>query len=233
VRLRISGMAAAEQLRVMSSLHDAALVGEGEAAALIWDAHRQLILNDRGHRIAEDVDAGQLQHAIDSRRALERLIDMSAASAVRVRIRLRDEPADAPPGAASDAIHKAGTILSIDVGGIADGACFTVFNLTGNGKVELIEPAPAQDKFEGSDCGRGAGKAKGAPIGPFEVRVRAPYGAEHVVAVAGALPLSRLMPALAQAHDNLAVTEVLAALASELQTQPLQVSFRGIYTAGE
>jgi secreted trypsin-like serine protease len=227
VRLRILGMAATEQRRVMASLDAAALAGEGEAAALIWDARRQLILNDRGHRIAEGVEADGLQHAVDRRQALDRLVAMAAGSAVTVRIRLRDEPADAPP----DATHKAGAILYVDVGGIADGAYVAVFNFTGNGKVELIAPAPAQERCDGADCGRGVRKAEGASIGPFEVRVRAPYGAEHVVAVAGTRPLNRLMPALAEAHGKLAVAEVMAALASELKAQPLQAGFRGIYSA--
>jgi hypothetical protein len=74
---------------------------------------------------------------------------------------------------------------------------------------------------------------KGTPINPLEVEVGAPFGAEHVVAVAGALPLSRLMPALVQARGKLAAADVLAGLLDELQTQPLQAGFRGIYSARE
>jgi outer membrane protein OmpA-like peptidoglycan-associated protein len=233
VRLRIVGMTAAERMRLASSLNAAVLVGEAEPAALIWDAGGRLILNDQGHRIAEDVDAGGLQSAIDRRRTLERLIGLSAERALTVRIRLRDEPPDAPPGATSDATHKGGTILYIDVGGVRDGAYFTVFNLTGNGKVELIEPAADRDRCEGPDCARGAHKTRDVPIKPLEVQVRPPFGADHVVALAGTLPLSRLMPALALAHGKFAMAEVMAALAAELQAQPLQAGFRGFYSARE
>jgi outer membrane protein OmpA-like peptidoglycan-associated protein len=233
VRLRIVGMTAAEQMRVASSLNAAVLVGEAEPAALIWDAGRRLILNDQGHRIAEDVDVGGLQSAIDRRRALERLIGLSAENALAVRIRLRDEPPGTPPSAASEVAHKPGTILYIDLGDIPDGAYFAVFNLTGNGKIELIEPAAFRDRCEGPDCAGGARKVRGVPIEPLEVQVRAPFGAEHVVALAGALPLSRLMPALALAHGKFAVAEVMSALAAELQTQPLQAGFRGFYSTRE
>jgi hypothetical protein len=209
------------------------LVGEAEPAALIWDARRRLVLNDQGHRIAEDVDVGGLQSAIDRRRALERLIGLSAENALAVRIRLRDEPPGTPPSAASEVAHKPGTILYIDLGDIPDGAYFAVFNLTGNGKIELIEPAAFRDRCEGPDCAGGARKVRGVPIEPLEVQVRAPFGAEHVVALAGALPLSRLMPALALAHGKFAVAEVMSALAAELQTQPLQAGFRGFYSTRE
>ncbi|HEY7552341.1 MAG TPA: OmpA family protein [Hyphomicrobiaceae bacterium] len=233
VRLRIAGMTAAERTRVASSLSEAELVGDSEPAALIWDARRRLVLNDQGHRIAEDVDEGGLQSAIDRRRALERLIRLSAEGALTVRVRLRDEPPDAPPSAASGATRRAGTILYIDVGGVRDGAYFAVFNLTGNGKVELIEPAVFRDRCEGPDCARGARKIRGVPIEPLEVQVRAPFGADRVVTLAGALPLSRLMPALAIAHGKFAVAEVMSALAAELQTQPLQAGLRVIYSARE
>jgi hypothetical protein len=226
-------MTAVEQMRVAASLNEAVLVGETEPAALIWDAGRRLVLNDRGHRIAENVGVGELQSAIDRRRALERLTGLSAENALAVRIRLRDELPEALPSATSDATHQAGTILYIDVGDIPDGAYFTVFNLTGNGKVELIEPAAFGDRCEGPDCARGARKIGGVPAKPLEVQVRAPFGADNVVAIAGALPLSRLMPVLAAAHGKFAVAEIMSALAAELHTQPLQVGFHVIYSARE
>jgi len=72
-----------------------------------------------------------------------------------------------------------------------------------------------------------------ADVGRLVIRDGDPFGAEHVIAVAGALPLSRLMPALVQARNKLAAADVLAGLLSELQTQPLQAGFRGIYSARE
>jgi hypothetical protein len=231
VRLRILGLTAAQRQEIAKALTHATLVGESDPAALIWDAERRLILNDQGHRIAEGVGAGQLQHAIDRRRAWERVSALSAENGLTVRIRLPGEPSDAPPSAAADATHKERTRLLIDVDGVADGAYFTVFNLTGNGKIELIEPTPQRDKCEDPACGRGTRKAKGFAIQPLPVVVRPPFGADHVVAVAGALPLSRLVPALAQSNNELAAANVLTALASELQTQPLRAGFRGIYSA--
>lgn len=233
VRLRILGLSAAERQQIAKSFVHAVLVGEGEPAALIWDVGRRLILNDQGHRIAEDVGAGELQHAIDRRRAWERISALSAESGLAVRIRLRAEPPDAPPSAASDATHKERTRLLVDVSGVGDGAYFAVFNLTGSGKVEAIEPSPSELACGTGICSTGVRKTRGVPIKPVEVVVGAPFGADHVVAVAGALPLSRLIPAIVRAHNKPAAADVLAGLASELETQPLRAGFRGIYSERE
>jgi outer membrane protein OmpA-like peptidoglycan-associated protein len=231
--LRIVGLTAEGRERVAASLSDAALVGGEAAAALIWDARRQLLLDDQGRRIAQDIDAGALQSAIDGRRALQRLAGLAARDALAVSIRPRDAPAEARPSAAADAAHKAGTVLSVEVAGVRDDAYFAVFNLTGSGKVELIAPAAARDLCERPECATGQRKIAGVPVKPVEVVVRAPFGADHVVAVAGALPLTRLMPALARAHGRPAVPEVMAALTAELQAQPLQAGFRGLYSTRE
>jgi hypothetical protein len=228
VQLRILGLPPAEQQQVARSLTNASLAGEGEAAALIWDAGRKLVLNDQGHRIAEGVDGGQLQHAVDRRRALDRLTQMSADAGLEVKILLAG--VETP---AADASHKPGTRFDVAIGGIADGHYYALFNLTGNGQVEMLEPYPGQTPdFSHPRFGTGATKDKrSVTIGGVWVKPQGPFGAEHIIAVSGALPLSRLMPVLAKAHNRLAVPDVMAALASEAEVQPLQVGFRGIYTA--
>jgi hypothetical protein len=236
VRLRILGLTPAEQQRIGSTLKDAKLVGDGEAASLIWDSARRLVLNDQGHRIAEGVEASGLQNAIERRRALERIIKLSAGHGVDLRIRLPGEAADAPPSVGSDATHKPGDIFDLRIGGIRDGY-FTAFNLTGNGQVELLEPYPRGGKFfEGPAFKTGVQTIKGVPVIELkrvQVKPEGPFGAEHVIAVAGEFPLRRLMPALQEAHNKFAVTPVMAALAMEAEMQPLQVGFQGIYTAKE
>jgi hypothetical protein len=228
VRLRILGLPPAERERIVRSLANATLAGEGEAASLVWDAGRKLVLNDQGHRIAEGVDAAQLQHAVDRRRALDRLIQMSADASLELKLLLAG--VETP---ASDASHKPDTRFAVEIGGIADGHYYALFNLTGNGQVEMLEPYPGQTPdFSHPRFGTGARKDKrSVTIGGVWVKPQGPFGAEHIVAVAGALPLSRLVPVLAKADNKLAVSDVIAGLASEAEVQPLQVGFRGIYTA--
>jgi hypothetical protein len=228
VRLRILGLPPAEQQQVARSLANATLAGEGEAAALIWDAGQKLVLNDQGHRIAEGVGAGLLQHAVDRRRALDRLTQMSADAGLEVKVLLAG--VETP---ASDASHKPETRFAVEIGGIADGHYYTLFNLAGNGQVEMLEPYPGVRRdFSHPNFGTGTPKdRRGVMVGPVRVKPEGPFGAEHIIAVAGALPLSRLMPVLAKADNKLAVSDVIAGLAREAEVQPLQVGFRGIYTA--
>jgi hypothetical protein len=232
VRLRILGLAAAEQQRIVRSLTGAMLVGDDEPVSLIWDAGQKLVLNDQGYRLAEKVEATGLQHAIDRRLALERLGSMRVAgdNGLDMKILLGDRETPA-----SDATHKPGARLSVVLSGIDDGHYYALFNLAGNGQVEMLEPYPAgpsslvHPSFKTGMC-----KAKGGQeidIGGVSVKAEGPFGAEHVVAVAGALPLSRLMPALAKAHNEIAVATAMAGLLQEAEVQPLQVGFRGIYSA--
>jgi Caspase domain len=232
VRLRILGLAAAEQQRIVRSLTGAMLVGDDEPVSLIWDVRQKLVLNDQGHRLAENVEASGLQHAIDRRLALDRLgsLRVAGGSGLDMKILLGDRETPA-----SDATHKPGARLSVVLSGIDDGHYYALFNLAGNGQVEMLEPYPAapsslvHPSFKTGMC-----KAKGGQqidIGGVSVKAEGPFGAEHVVAVAGALPLGRLMPALAKAHNEIAVSTAMAGLLQEAEVQPLQVGFRGIYSA--
>jgi hypothetical protein len=234
VRLQIRGLAPADRTRIVSSLTNATIVGEREPAPLIWDAQRQLVFNDQGQRIAEEIDASRLQHVVDRRRLLERIIQMSAGRSLSVRIHLPGEEAAAPPSVA-DVTHRAGRDLMIRAG-VTAGHYFAVFNLTGDGEIQLVEPRPSL---------AGASphvQARGGAIDPFPVKVGPPFGADHVIVVAGQRRLNHLMPAVVRAHTQFAaaaanrarspqaVSSVLAALDREAAAQTLQAGFKGIYT---
>jgi Caspase domain len=230
VRLQIRGLAASERSRIESSLTNATVVGETEPASLIWDAARQLVFNGEGQRMAEGVGAGQLQYVVDRRRLLEHIIQMSAGRSLSVRIHLPGETAAAPPGVA-DVTHRsrpdtgpAEPDLMIMVSGVTDGHYFAIFNLTGGGEVQLLDPHPAEAR---------AGKhqqATGGAINPFGVKVAPPFGAEHVIVVAGQRRLNHLMPAVVRGNGQFAAAAVLAAFEREAAVQPLQAGYKGIYT---
>jgi hypothetical protein len=234
VRLRIQGLATGERDKLR--LRDAILVGEQDAASLVWDARTKLVLNDQRNRIAEGVEASQLQHAIDRRLALDRLVQMSTEASLNLRIRLPHENPDAPASAASDASHKGGSIFDCMVAGIQDGHYYVLFNLTGNGKVQMLDPYPRgyPPSFDGPDFRNGLRKERGTSVATIRnmvVQKQGPFGAEHIVAVAGRLPLSRLMAALRETHEKFAVNAAMEGLANETKVQPLRVGFKGIYSA--
>jgi hypothetical protein len=224
VRVRIVGLSEAGRQRIAATLMQADVVREKDVAALTWDARRQLVLNEHGRRIAESVDAGSLQHAVDRRRALDLLVGLSARNRLDVRLRQSGRAEGSAAGATTT--HKAGSRLLIEVDGVRDGGYLAVLNLTGNGSIEPIAPQVAC----GAECGQGVRKIAGVPLGPFEVEVRAPFGADHVIAIAGAAPLDRLVTALATANDRNSVAALMSALTSELRVQQLQAGVQGMFS---
>jgi hypothetical protein len=229
VRLRIHGRSAADAQRLVGTLRNAELAGSGDAETLAWHADRGLVLNDQGHRIAENIAERDLQGVVDCRAALDRLIQMAANGLdVQVLIDGRDTPA-------SDATHKPRDKLAVKVSGLAGGDYLAVLNFAGNGLVEMLEPTP----YHASDPHRADFKrpnfATGTPVFASErslpdVHVGEPFGADHIIAIAGARPLTRLLPALVAAHRQPEIPAVMAALASEREAQPLKIGLRGIYT---
>ena len=66
-----------------------------------------------------------------------------------------------------------------------------------------------------------------------DIQVGEPFGADHVIAVTGRRPLTRLMAALKASNAQLATTDVVNALATEktAEGQTVKIGLRGIYTA--
>jgi hypothetical protein len=225
VRLRILGRSAVDARRIAQTL-GVALAGAGEAEALSWDAERRLILNNQAHRIAENVGEKELRGVVDCRVALDRLIQMAARSSLDVQLLIggRDTPA-------SDATHMPGDKLEVKVSGFSDGDHLAVFNLTGTGMVQVLEPTPnpRSAHFKRSHFNTGV-PVHGREWPVIRVRVEEPFGADHIIAVGGGRPLSLLMPALQAAHEQHDIPNVMAALASESRAQTLKIGLRGIYT---
>jgi hypothetical protein len=225
VRLRIVGRSAADAQRIAQTL-GVGLAGTGEAEALSWDAERRLILNNQGHRVAENVGEKELRGVVDCRAALDRIMGMAARSSLDVQVLIGGRDTRA-----SDATHKPGDKLEVKVSGFSDGDHLAVFNLTGTGMVQVLEPTlnPRSKAFKRSHLDTGV-PVHGRDWPVIEVLVGAPFGADHIIAVAGRRPLSVLMPTLLAAHEQHDVPGVMAALANEGRAQTLKIGLRGIYT---
>jgi hypothetical protein len=102
--------------------------------------------------------------------------------------------------------------------------------------VQMLEPYPRGNppNFEAPQFRNGLRKERGVQITAIRnmlVQKQGPFGAEHIVAVAGRLPLNRLMAALRDTHEKFAVAAAMEGLVSETKVQPLRVGFKGIYSA--
>jgi caspase domain-containing protein len=230
VGLRIRGRSMADAERIVRGLRGAVLARPGEAEALVWDSDRRLVLNGQGDRVAENVGERELQGVVDCRLALDHLIALASNGSLEVKIEINGRDTRA-----SDAVHKPGEKLAVKVSGFADGDYLAVFNFAGLGMVQMLEPTPyhaanptrADFKSPHFNTGR---QVSGTERSIMDVDVGEPFGADHVIAVAGARPLTRLMAALVAAERQYDIPGVLTGLASEGATQTLKIGLRGIYT---
>jgi hypothetical protein len=229
VRLAIHGRSPADAQRLIAALRNAVLADPGGGETLAWHAGPRLVLNDQGHRIADEVGEGDLQHVVDCRLALDRLIEMTA-NGLEVKVLLNGQETRA-----ADGTLKAGDKVVVKIRGFSEGAYLAVFNFTGKGVVQLLDPTPYHDSnpnradYKRPHFNTGWPSSGGERSLP-EVRVGEPFGADHVIAVAGAQPLTRLMAGLVAANERQDVQGVMAALASERAAQPLKLGLRGVFT---
>jgi hypothetical protein len=97
-----------------------------------------------------------------------------------------------------------------------------LFNLTGDGKVEALEPKDGKGE---------KGKELKQSTYDLRIRVTPPFGAEHVIAVWGQNPLNHLVPALEAANGKYLAKSMVDALETEAKINELLVGYQGIYTS--
>jgi hypothetical protein len=233
VRLYINGRSRADAAGIVRHLRGAVLADTEDGATLVWHAAQKVVLNGQGHRVAEKVGENDLQGAIDCRAGLNRVVDLAASSGLNVQVLINGQ--DTP---ASDASHKPGDNLAVRVTGLTDGEYLAVFNFTGTGEVQMLLPTPYHTdnptvaNFTGANFNTGVQVYDTTRSVP-DIHVGEPFGADHVIAVAGRRPLTRLMAALKASNAQLATTDVVNALATEktAEGQTVKIGLRGIYTA--
>ena len=122
-----------------------------------------------------------------------------------------------------DAVHVAGDKVSFAIDG-HNKTFFTLFNVASDGTINLIYPlntAEVKDPLE-------------IPLGkPYLVPlvVAAPYGADHLVAIASGEALTDLHKALREVDDKPAARTLEAALLKQLEGRTYQIGIHIIYTA--
>lgn len=218
VRLRVIGLPASEASALAATMRDVALTVDG--VDLVWDAVSGDCLNAAGQTIATKIDRERLQGVIDRTSALRALNRLSLKDGLELRLLLATEQPDAPPSPASDAVHIRGTQLRVVVHAMRH-PYVAVINLTGTGLVQRLYPL-GRDPVT---------VVIGRPFVLPPLLVGAPFGSDHVIALAAPRPLDGLMAELGRpktAGDPRAALAAIEALALE---KDLQVGVQGLYTA--
>jgi hypothetical protein len=224
VRLRILSLAPAEAARIAASLSGVVLIEDG-TADLIWDALNGDCVSVR-HKIAEGVTAGRLQPVVDRVKALAALQRLASGRALTLRLLRPGDRADAPAAPAADAIHSPPMVLSCEISGQRF-PHLAMFNITGNGTVQRLFPLdkdPQEVKI-------------GRPHTLRNIGVTAPFGSDHLVAVASAEPLTALNSEIARLDQTKGAAAAIAALeqaaARAANPADIQIGFQGIFTAAK
>jgi hypothetical protein len=220
VRFKVLGLSAEDQQKLAAKL-GVELIGGGEPADLTWDAQTHEVFNDRGNKIAENINADALIRVFERKQAVDRVARMVVDRGLDLRLILPGENANESASVASDRTHASGTELQCRVTGLRDGY-FALFNLTGDGKVEALEPKDGKGE---------KGKELKERTYHLRIRVTPPFGAEHLIAVWGENPLNHLVPALEAANGKYLAKSVVEALEIEAKVNELLVGYQGIYTS--
>jgi hypothetical protein len=220
VRLQIRGTSDDQRTAIAQTLKGAALVAPGQAAELTWDASTREVFDKLGNTQASEIESGDLQAVVDSTRAIDAVRKMTLASGLDTRLMLPEESISAPPSAASDATHVRGTHLTL----VATGRhypYFVLFNITGNGTVQFLYPLTGRHDPPTIEPG---------PPYQLPLDVSAPFGADHLVAIASARELSELLATLRKIDGTKEVALATKVLAKSASNSPVRVGMQGIFT---
>ena len=146
------------------------VVPPSHAPDIVWDPATGDVLAG-ADVIAYRMQKAELPSAID-RVAAARVLKQAAAKAPQM---MRVIP--------GDAVHRADSKVAVEIGNLS-GRALVLFNIAGDGTVQLLYPLDADPKIVRDDQYR------------LPVRVRGPFGADLVVAVTSERPMPMLEQAL-------------------------------------
>jgi hypothetical protein len=220
VRLEIRGTSGDQRTAIARTLNGVALVNRGQPAELTWDASTREVFDKLGNTQASRVEAGDLQAVVDSARAIDAIRQMTLASGLDMRLALPDESTFATPSVASDRTHIRGTHLMLVVTGRRY-PYFLLFNITGDGTVQFLYPVTDHNDPPKIDPGT-----------PYKLPldVSAPFGADHLVAVASAHELPELVMTLRKLDGKKEAVLAAKELTRTASNPPVLVGMQGVFT---
>jgi hypothetical protein len=214
---------------VLASLPGVVPATEAETD-LLWDSQTGEIVNHLGDIVAtvpegeESPALDELQKVVAKWALLERLKVMAERQTLALRLQ-RSEPTTRGlmrnQIGRSNQRYSRGDALTLSVTGISL-PYLTVFNLPADGRVQFLYPLAAHDDpliwLEDNDY-------------KIDLTVGPPFGADHVVAIASAQPLTVLHRTLERLDGKADVPTLVMTLEQTLLDVPFEMGLLGIYTS--
>jgi hypothetical protein len=139
------------------------VVAPSASPDLVWDpATRDVIA--RGDVVAKNVTQADLGGVIERTATVRALKTRIARAPLSIRM------------LPNDGLHRAGERVEVEIKGVRNRA-LTLFNIAGDGTIQLLYPAPGEPAVLQSDTFK------------LQVQVVGPYGADQLVAVSSGQPL--------------------------------------------
>ena len=177
-----------------------------EFPELIWDSANQQVVSRFGDVVAHDVSLEELSGVITKWGAVRAIKALSADN----RLELRVIP--------DDGVHRSGDLIEIEFVGLRHHR-LTLLGLSGNGVVHFLYP----------NLSRQAPILEGRPL---RIRVREPFGADHIVAVSARSSLDELNVHLCRLHNESAAGRVVELLTHAARgALEWSSGIQGVYTA--
>ncbi|WP_395665435.1 caspase domain-containing protein [Methylocella sp.] len=205
--LRIAGIGGGEGALAGLAPREARfeVVTPRQTPELLWDARTGDVVSE-GDVVAQEIARDDLPSVIDRAAAVRAIKRMSTHALQRISL--------SPDGR----LYRRGAQLEVVVDDLA-GRSLILFNLAGDGTVQLIHPR--------SD-------AEAEPLeGPqfrLAVRARAPFGADQMIAISSNEPMPALRDALRRLNARRAAAEVVRAVAQNARPD-MRVGSVGVFTA--
>jgi hypothetical protein len=180
------------------------VVPPSQGPDLVWDPATGDVLAG-ADVIAYRLDKAELPSAIDRAAAVRALKQLTAKAPQSIRV---------IPG---DAVHRKDSQVAVEIGNVA-GRALVMFNIAGDGTVQMLYPVDADPRTIKDDLYR------------LPVKVRGPYGADLVIAITSEQPMPMLEQALLPLNQR---RSALAALKAVERYRPVdgRIGSTGIFTA--
>jgi hypothetical protein len=182
------------------------VVGRDENPDIVWDVANEDVISGIG-----DVEGKNIKPA-----ALAKIIDRVAAVAAMAK--LSEERPQRITLTPNNKHHRAGEIVQFRAEDVK-GKWIILFNIATDGKIQFLFPR-SNDRVPAEET-----------TFPLDMKVRPPFGADHLVAIASNARLPKLEEAISAFDNKTASGQIPGILRNHLSEEPsARIGFAGLFT---